>query len=80
MHHAYLIKQGASGSQIFYSLHLSEDMFSGWTVVREWGIVGSEGRVMTSLVPCEESAFNAMTTTIKGKVRDGYKILVPRES
>lgn len=80
MHHAYLVKEGSSGTLIFYSLYLSEDLFSGWTVIREWGNVGSEGRVLTTLVPCEESASNAMSATIKGKIRNGYELLVPREN
>lgn len=78
MHRAYLTKTNISGDEIFYSLHLCQDLFSGWTVIREWGRVGQEGRVTLSLVPNEQSARSAVISTVSNKTRNGYLLIDPK--
>lgn len=72
---AYMVKQDARGGDIFYSLHLCQDMFSGWSVVREYGALGSEGRVLSSPVPTEQLASNQLENIVSTNLKRGYKLL-----
>jgi predicted DNA-binding WGR domain protein len=68
-------KVDARGAEIFYSLHMCEDLFSGWSVVREWGRSGSGGHVKISLVPSEESALSKIQSTVASNMRRGYDLI-----
>lgn len=75
MRRAYMRKMDARGAEIFYSLHICEDLYSGWSVIREWGIVGSGGNVNISLTPNEESARSKVQATVANNVRRGYELI-----
>jgi predicted DNA-binding WGR domain protein len=56
----------------FYALSVQPTLFGEWTVVREWGRIGSPGQVRTSLFPTAEMADGAMQKTLRHKERRGY--------
>ena len=78
MYFAHMRKKDKAGREIFYSLHLCEDLISGWSIIREWGMVGNEGRVYSSLAPSEPSASDCIESIIASNVRRGYSLVSSR--
>lgn len=58
--------------QRFYRLCLQPDLFGGCTLIREWGRIGSGGRVRHDGYDSEGAAVSALTELSAGKVRRGY--------
>ena len=56
----------------FYRLCLQPDLFGGCTLVREWGRIGSNGRVRHDAYPNEGAALDALLTIAGQKERRGY--------
>lgn len=56
----------------FYSLGLQPDLFGGVSVVREWGRIGSGGRVRYDSFASEGQALGALTALLQTKRRRGY--------
>ncbi len=46
----------ARGMARFYALRAVPDLLGGWTLVREWGRVGSPGRVRVDAFAAEDAA------------------------
>ena len=44
----------------FYSMHLLPTLFGDWSLVREWGRLGSGGTVRFDPFPTEQAALNAL--------------------
>ena len=56
----------------FYSLGLQLDLFGGVSVVREWGRIGSGGRVRYDRFASEGQAVGALSVLLQKKRRRGY--------
>ena len=56
----------------FYFLDIQPDLFGHWSVVREWGRVGAEGRLRADSYPTPIEAEAAFERLRRSKVRRGY--------
>ena len=61
----------------FYRLDLQPTLFGEWSVVREWGRIGRQGRVVIESYEHIKEAQQAITRTVHAKNRRGYKITTP---
>jgi predicted DNA-binding WGR domain protein len=59
----------------FYVLTLERDLFRNVVVTRQWGRVGTAGRVVTEPFGTEVEAAEAIATYAAAKRRRGYKDL-----
>jgi predicted DNA-binding WGR domain protein len=57
----------------FYSMSLQADLFGEWALQREWGRIGSAGRLVARRFASEHEAAHAMTEHLKAKLRKGYE-------
>ncbi|MEA1052393.1 WGR domain-containing protein [Lamprobacter modestohalophilus] len=57
----------------FYSLHLAPPLFGGCDLVREWGRIGSPGRVRRDPFDTEDDAIEALRSIERNKRRKGYR-------
>lgn len=72
----YLIKINTEKNQRrFYSVHLAPDLFGGWSVVREWGRLGSGGTVRLDPFESEYAAEAALEGIKAAKVKKGYLVV-----
>ena len=58
----------------FYLLTIQRDLFGGATLVREWGRIGSGGKVKTSHHADEGQAVDALATLAQQRFKRGYRI------
>jgi len=58
--------------QRFYRVSLQTDLFGGCTLIREWGRMGSGGRVRQDGFENEEQAVSALVALSAAKIRRGY--------
>ena len=63
----------------FYSLCLQPDLFGGISLVREWGRIGSGGRVRYDRFTSESQAIGALTALLHNKRRRGYSEPRPKQ-
>lgn len=56
----------------FWLSVVTPTMFGGWSVLREWGRIGSPGRVQLRTFGSEEEAQRAEQQGIKKRLRHGY--------
>lgn len=56
----------------FYRLALQPDLFGGCTLVREWGRIGSGGRLRYDEFPSEGQAVTALISMAQTKAQRGY--------
>jgi len=71
---AYLEKRDPARRQArFYALHVAPTLFGDWTLVREWGRIGSPGRVQRDWFETFEDACRAMGKKEQEKLRKGYR-------
>jgi predicted DNA-binding WGR domain protein len=56
----------------FYRLDVQPDLFGGFAVVKEWGRIGSRGRVVDDSYDNEDLALDAMQKQAEPKRRRGY--------
>jgi predicted DNA-binding WGR domain protein len=59
--------------QRFYALVVHPDLISGWTLLREWGRIGSPGRVVIEAFAEEHEAVKASAGIEAAKRRRGYR-------
>jgi predicted DNA-binding WGR domain protein len=57
----------------FYALAVHRDLVSGWTLQREWGRIGSPGRVVIEPFPSERDAAKAGAMIEAVKSRRGHR-------
>ena len=69
-----IIQRRESGRSMnrFYALAVHRDLVSGWTLQREWGRIGSPGRVVIEPFPSEREAAKAGAGIEAIKRRRGY--------
>ena len=71
----YLIKIDETKNQRrFYSMHLLPTLFGDWSLVREWGRLGSGGTVRFDPFPTEQAALKALDTIKSAKLKRGYSL------
>jgi predicted DNA-binding WGR domain protein len=56
----------------FYALGVMPTLFGEWTLIAEWGRIGSPGTVRRSIYADEHSASEALNRRISDKSRRGY--------
>lgn len=56
----------------FYRLELQPTLFGGWSLVRQWGRIGSWGRQAISLFETRDAAKAERGRFVKVKRRRGY--------
>lgn len=72
----YLVKiNNEKNQQRFYSLHLAPLLFGGWSLVREWGRLGSGGTVRIDPFPTEQEALDELERIKEAKQKKGYVAL-----
>ena len=58
----------------FYQLFIVPGVFGDWSLIKEWGRVGSPGTVRKEWFDDMEQAITAATTLLKQKRRRGYSV------
>jgi predicted DNA-binding WGR domain protein len=58
----------------FYVVSLAPILFGEWTVLREWGRIGSPGTVRVMSCERQEDAEQAERRTIKQRLSHGYTV------
>ena len=56
----------------FYQATVQRDLFGAWTVIREWGRIGSPGRVRIDAYASRDQAVLALGRLHQAKCRRGY--------
>ena len=56
----------------FYLMQVQPDLFGGVSLIREWGRIGSRGRVLVEHHADEGEAVTALLGLASAKVRRGY--------
>ena len=56
----------------FYRIDVQPTLFGEWDVVREWGRIGSPGRVRCTPCPTQDTAIAALGKQRHAKERRGY--------
>jgi predicted DNA-binding WGR domain protein len=56
----------------FYQIYVAPGIFGDWSLVREWGRVGSPGTVRKEWFDTEEEAINAAQQLSQSKQKGGY--------
>jgi predicted DNA-binding WGR domain protein len=57
----------------FYSVQIVRTLFGEWSIMREWGRIGSPGRVAVESFATEAEARRAKQQTIRTRSRHGYR-------
>ena len=72
----YLRKIDADKNQYrFYALYVMPDLFGGWSLIRSWGRIGSEGSSKIDSFKTEAEAQAKRADLHRQKVKKGYKPL-----
>ncbi len=62
----------------YYCLSVQPTLFGEWVLLREWGRIGSAGRVVSTRYAAEHQAAAALAAQLKAKRRHGYmQLTVP---
>ena len=56
----------------YNTMSIQPTLFGEWALVREWGRIGSAGRVVSTRYAAERQAAAALTAQLKAKRRHGY--------
>jgi len=59
----------------FYQLALQQDLLSGWNLVRQWGQLGSSGRLKRDHFADHDSAQDALLRVRDMQLQRGYKVV-----
>jgi len=59
----------------FYHLWLQEDLIAGWSVIREWGVQGSTGRLRRDHYADMQEALEAMLKVRDAQLKRGYRVV-----
>ena len=57
----------------FYRLAVWPDLFGGYSLAREWGRIGSPGKLRLDCYESEEQALDALDRLVRAKHRRGYR-------
>ena len=64
----------------FYRLDVQPDLFGQWSLVREWGRIGSAGTLLVQSFPTQAEAEAAATHVRRLKERKGYHDIAEQET
>lgn len=56
----------------FYTVRVSRDLFGQWSLLREWGRIGSPGRLRCDTFESESQAREAERRSLRLRERHGY--------
>lgn len=59
----------------FYSVEIGRTLFGDWSLTREYGRIGSPGRIAVESFPTEEEARRGQQQTIRLRTRHGYSLV-----
>jgi predicted DNA-binding WGR domain protein len=59
----------------FYSMSVQPGLFGEWALLREWGRIGSPGRLVSGRFASEQEAALAMAEYVKAKLSKGYEAI-----
>jgi predicted DNA-binding WGR domain protein len=59
----------------FYSMSVQPNLFGEWALLREWGRIGSAGRLVSGRFASEQEAALAMAEYVKAKLSKGYELV-----
>ena len=59
----------------FYHLDIQPTLFGGWSLVRQWGRIGTWGRQVVSCFDTIGEAREASRRMVKAKCRRGYAVV-----
>lgn len=77
MHRAYLEHHDSDKNMHrFYQMHVVPGLLGDWSLVREWGRVGSPGTVRKDWFDTESEAVEACRSLITSKQKKGYEIVL----
>ena len=62
----------AQNMKRFYHMQVQPDLFGGTSLIREWGRIGSRGRVLVEHHADEGQAISALLSRARIKGRRGY--------
>lgn len=57
----------------FYTMTLQPTLFGEWALLREWGRIGSAGRLVSARFASEREAALAMAEHLQAKLSKGYQ-------
>jgi predicted DNA-binding WGR domain protein len=60
----------------FYRLDIQPTLFGGWSLVRQWGRIGTWGRLRISCFETREEAEGEAARLARSKCRRGYQEIV----
>ena len=74
--HIYMQNMGDDNiSPRFYHLILQKDLLEGWSLIREWGIQGSPGRVKCDHHQTREAALSVLLSVRNTQLRRGFQVV-----
>jgi len=75
MHHIYLERHDLEQNMHrFYQLFVVPGLFEDWSLVKEWGRIGSPGTVRKEWFTTEHEAMQASRTLCDKKLKKGYQV------
>ena len=76
MNRIYLVRHDAAKNMHrFYQMFLAQGLLGEWSLIREWGRVGSPGRVRKDWFDTEEEALTAREILLDAKRKKGYQTI-----
>ena len=73
MRRAYLVRIDAPANAFrFYALSVAPTLFGDWSLIREWGRIGSGGRLRIDQFDDEAAAHRALADLVRAKRKRGY--------
>lgn len=74
MHHMYLERHDTENNMHrFYQLFVTPGLFDDWSLVKEWGRVGSPGTVRKEWFNSQDEAITAGIKLYAAKRKKGYR-------
>ncbi len=75
MNHLYMERHDEKDNMHrFYQMFVTPGLFDNWSLIKEWGRVGSPGTVRKEWFDCEEAAVIAGQKIKNNKVKKGYQL------
>ena len=77
MNRIYLVRHDAAKNMHrFYQMFVAQGILGEWSLIREWGRVGSPGTVRKDWFATEEEAITARQTLYDAKQKKGYQAVL----
>ena len=77
MNRIYLVRHDAAiNMHRFYQMFLAQGLLGEWSLIREWGRVGSPGRVRKDWFDTEEEPLTAREILLDAKRKKGYQTIL----